>query len=130
MMAMTAFVGQLTLAAFLFVSATAEGTSLSGKWKIDGDVVGNPIQGVCTMNQDGAKISGSCLLGDRKVDITGEVTEKKVVWKFDSDYNGQPLVTTFSGTINETGSKLSGGIEVAPFNVSGEFTATREEAKK
>ena len=55
--------------------------------------------------------------------MTGAVDGKKVTWKFDSEYNGTPLTLTYTATLDDS-NKISGSVEVEPFGVSGDFTAT------
>ena len=120
------------LVALTIVPAFAQDNALSGNWKIDGDVAGNSVEGTCTVTQEGKKLTGFCVLGNsaQRVEITGEVVDKKVRWKFNSEYGGQALSTTFSGKIDEAGTKLSGEIDVQPISMSGNFIARKEEAKK
>ena len=55
--------------------------------------------------------------------VTGTVDGKKVTWKYDSDYNGTALTLTYTATLDDS-DKISGSVEVQPFGVSGDFTAT------
>ena len=84
------------------------------------------------MTQDGKKLTGVCVLGSsaQRFEITGEVVEKKVNWKFSSEHSGQALTTTFSGKLDEAGTKLSGDIDVQPISMSGNFVTKKVEAKK
>ena len=120
------------LVSLLLVPSFAQDNSLSGNWKIDGDVAGNSVEGTCTMTQDGKKLTGVCVLGSsaQRFEITGEVVEKKVNWKFSSEHSGQALTTTFSGKLDEAGTKLSGDIDVQPISMSGNFVTKKVEAKK
>jgi hypothetical protein len=105
--------------------------SVAGTWKVTGDVVGNPVELVCTFAQDGKKLTGSCREdgSDKANALTGEVDDKKVSWKFDTTFNGQGITLTLAGTL-ESPAKLKGGIDVQPYGVSGDFTAAKEEPKK
>jgi hypothetical protein len=107
------------------------GASLSGTWKVSGDVVGNAVDLVCTFNQDGKKLAGSCRQAgaEKANEIAGEVDDKKVTWKFDSEYEGRKITLTFTGALDAS-SQLKGGIDVQPFGVSGDFSAKKEEPKK
>jgi hypothetical protein len=120
------------LVSLLIVPAFAQDNALSGNWKIDGDVAGNAVEGTCTMTQDGKKLTGVCVLGSlaQRFEITGEVVEKKVNWKFSSEHSGQALTTTFSGKLDEAGTKLSGDIDVQPISMSGNFVAKKVDTKK
>ncbi|MBV9924451.1 MAG: hypothetical protein JOZ96_05365 [Acidobacteria bacterium] len=119
--------------ALLSVNGLAQdgATSVSGTWKVTGDVVGNAIDLTCTFTQDGKKLSGSCREAgsDKSNALTGDLDDKKVTWKFDALYNGQTITLNFSGTLDGP-SKLKGGIDVQPYGVGGDFSATKEEAKK
>jgi type 1 fimbria pilin len=121
------------LVALLSAAAFAQdgGAPVSGNWKVTGDVVGNAVELTCAFTQDGKKLTGSCRRpgSDKADEIAGEVDDKKVTWKFDTSYNGQSITLTFSGALDAP-SKLKGGIDVQPYGVSGEFSATKEEAKK
>lgn len=117
--------------AFSAVTVLGDGASVSGAWKVTGDVMGYPVEQVCTFAQDGKKLTGSCKEGgkDKAAEITGEVEDKKVTWSFKTDYNGQEITVTFKGTLGDD-AQLKGDIEVQPFNVAGTFSARKEEAKK
>ena len=43
------------------------------------------------------------------------------------DYNGSPLTLTYTATLDDSG-KIAGNVEVDPFGVTGDFTATAEPA--
>lgn len=118
----------LTISAF----AQAGGNSVSGTWKVSGDVSGNPIDQVCTFTQDSKKLTGSCKSAeaDKPTEITGEVNDQKVAWQYDADYQGQKLTIVFTGTLDASSAQLKGDIDVQPMAVSGTFTAQRQEAKK
>jgi hypothetical protein len=79
--------------------ALAADNSLSGTWKVVGDVGSYPVNRVCTFNQDGKKLAGSCQQSDAKADdktlpFTGEIKDKTVTWKYDVDGNGSTLTAT------------------------------------
>ena len=121
--------------ALLTISAFAQaggGGSVSGTWKVSGDVAGNPVNQVCTFTQDGKKLTGSCKSAgaDKPVEITGEVAEKKAAWQYNTDYEGQKLTVVHTGTLDASGSQIKGDIDVQPVSVSGTFTAEKQEAKK
>ena len=128
----------LTLAFVLaFSAAPAPGqgapapASVAGPWKVTGDIMGYPVDQVCTFAQDGKKLTGSCKnAGESKAnDINGEVEEKKVTWSLKTEYNGQEITVTFKGTLDDP-SQFKGDIDVQPLNVAGTFSAKKEEAKK
>ena len=113
----------------LFAStAFAAGTpSLTGQWSIHNNVAGNESDQECKFVQTENKLTGTCKSNDKDVQISGSVDGNKVSWTYESDYNGTPLTLTYSGTFDESG-KLSGTVDVDPFNVTGDFTATPSRA--
>ncbi len=118
-----------TLSAF---AQSGSSNSVSGTWKVSGDVSGNSIDQVCTFTQDGKKLAGSCKSAeaDKPTAITGEVNDKKVTWQHDADYQGQKLTVAYTGALDASGSQLKGDIDVQPVGVSGTFSAQKQEAKK
>ena len=46
-----------------------------------------------------------------------------MTWKYESEYNGSPLTLTYTGTLDDSG-KIAGSVDVDPFGVTGDFTAT------
>ena len=125
-----AFVLALAAVAALAQDAPAP-ASVAGAWKVTGDIMGYPVDTVCTFAQDGKKLTGSCKsAGESKADeITGEVVEKKVTWSLKTEYNGQEITVTFKGALAEA-AQFKGDIDVQPLNVAGTFEAKKEEAKK
>lgn len=119
--------------AFAAVSALAQGTpaSVAGAWKVTGDIMGYPVDSLCTFAQDGKKLTGTCKsAGESKgTDITGEVDDKKVTWSLKTTFNGEELTVTFKGTLDEP-TQFKGDIDVQPLSVAGTFAAKKEEAKK
>jgi hypothetical protein len=111
--------------------ALAADNSLSGTWKVVGDVGSYPVNRVCTFNQDGKKLAGSCQQSDAKADdktlpFTGEIKDKTVTWKYDVDANGSTLTATYTGTWDGDAA-ITGTIEVQPMNASGTFTAKKDK---
>ena len=125
-----AFVLALAAVAALAQDAPAP-ASVAGAWKVTGDIMGYPVDTVCTFAQDGKKLTGSCKnAGESKAnDITGEVDDKKVTWSLKTEYNGQEITVTFKGALAEA-AQFKGDIDVQPLNVAGTFEAKKEEAKK
>lgn len=123
----------LGISALLFaVSAFAAGVpSLTGKWNLHNTVAGSESDQVCTLVQTDNKITGSCKSQDGKdLAVTGSLDGNKATWKYDSDYNGTTLTLTYTVTLDDSG-KVAGSVQVDPFGVSGDFTATpvKEAAK-
>ena len=125
-----AFVLALAAVAALAQDAPAP-ASVAGAWKVTGDIMGYPVDTLCTFAQDGKKLTGSCKnAGESKAtDITGAVDDKKVTWSLKAEYNGQEITVTFKGALDNA-SQFKGDIDVQPLNVAGTFEAKKEEAKK
>ena len=100
--------------------------SLSGTWRVTGDVVGNPVNELCTLTQAGGKLTGSCKntdeLNAKAFDVTGEVKDGRVTFSHGGTYQGDPLTLTYRTTM-ASAKALQGNIDVQPFGVSGTFTA-------
>lgn len=105
--------------------------SVSGVWKVTGDISGYPVDQLCTFVQDGKKLTGSCKSSDDKanVEINGEVDDKKVTWSLKTEYNGEPITVNFKGTLDDA-THLKGDIDVQPLGAPGTFSAQKEEPKK
>jgi hypothetical protein len=112
----------LTFALVAALAAPAD--SISGTWLIKGDVAGNPLNTTCTIAVAAAKITGVCKSAEGKDSpITGEVKDGKVTFEHGGDYNGQELKIIYTATL-PSAKEMKGTIDVKPFDVSGDFTAT------
>ena len=111
----------LTLVASLHA---ASADSISGKWQLKGDVVGNPLNTICEIAQSGTKITGVCSndQGGPAQPITGEVKGDSVTFSHGGDYQGTALTIVYSGQA-ASANKLEGTINVKPFDAAGTFTA-------
>ena len=120
----------MLLALALLVSlSTAPADSITGKWQLKGDVVGNPLNSTCDIKQTGTTLSGSCTNETgAALPITGTVKDGVVTFSHGGDYQGTELTVTYSGKL-ESPSQIKGTIEVKPFNAEGTFTATPVAAK-
>jgi hypothetical protein len=110
----------IVLIACAFLSLTAYAADFSGKWKIEGDIQGNPVNLDCSVQQPNAedKIAGSCTINSgESVDISGAVKGEKVNFSFTA--GGYTL--TFMGTLDSE--TMKGDIEVA--GTTGTFTGKR-----
>jgi hypothetical protein len=112
-------------------SAFAAGEpSLTGRWSVHNSIAGNESDQECKFVQTDKKLTGSCKSADKEVQITGSLDGKKVTWKYESEYNGSPLTLTYTATLDDS-KKISGNVNVQPYGVTGEFTATpSKEADK
>ena len=115
----------LTLSLLAALNAPIAADSVPGAWRVKGEVAGNPLNTLCTLAVSGTTISGNCA-GEQgpPQTITGEVKDGKVTFQHGGDYQGQELTIVYSGALESGG--LKGTIAVKPFDVGGEFTATRE----
>jgi hypothetical protein len=101
--------------------------SLTGKWDVHSTVSGNEFHSTCTFTQSDKVLAGTCVSDRGEVKIAGTVDGKNVTWKFDSDYQGAPITLTYTGAFDDKG-KLSGSVDVAPFNVTGDFEVSPSDA--
>jgi hypothetical protein len=91
----------------------------SGKWKIEGDIQGNPVNLDCSFQQNPQdKLTGKCTINNNdSVDIEGAIKGEKVTFAFTA--GGYTL--TYTGTLQpET---VAGDIEVA--GTTGSFSGKR-----
>jgi hypothetical protein len=103
--------------AFSSVLAAGADPTVKGTWEIKSDVIGNPGE-VCTLTQDGKKITGSRTSeGGKARDGKGEFDGGKVTFKHSSEYQGQPLTLVYTGKL-ELAAALGGGLPVLPFEVT------------
>ena len=109
------------------LGAAPAADSLTGTWRVTGDVAGNPVNELCTLAQAGATLTGTCKSTDaadaKLFAVTGAVKDGKATFSHGGDYQGQALTITYSGTLAPT-KELRGSIDVQPFGVSGAFTAS------
>ena len=96
---------------------------LTGSWKIHQSIAGNENDQECTFTVADNKISGSCKAEDKTLPLTGSVDGNKVTWQYETEYNGSPLTIVYTATLDNP-DKITGNVEVQPFGVSGDFTAT------
>jgi hypothetical protein len=114
------FVGALLLAAIPAIAADP----ISGKWNVHQSIVGNESDMSCTFTQNGEDLTGTCRGAAGDVKIAGKVSEKKVSWTFNSEYNGSPLTMKYNGTLSSD-TKITGTVSVDPYGVDGEFSAAQ-----
>ncbi|MGA9040600.1 MAG: hypothetical protein WB421_08710 [Terriglobales bacterium] len=117
---------------FSVLPALAADNSVSGTWKVEGNVSGYAVDRLCTFKQDGNKLTGSCHNGDsnapdeKPTPFTGDVKDKTVTWKYDVDWNGSTLTATYTGAWDGD-SAMTGAIDVQPVNAAGTFTAKKNK---
>ena len=122
----------LAASAILFASSAfaAGAPNLTGTWSVHNSIAGNESDQECKFVQADNKLTGTCKAQEKDVEITGSLDGNKLTWKYESDYNGTPLTLTYTATLDDSG-KISGSVEVQPFSVTGDFTASpaKEAAK-
>lgn len=106
-------------------SAFAAGApNLTGSWTLHNNIAGNESDQSCKFVLADNKLTGSCKSQeDKDLAVTGTIDGNKLTFKYESDYNGTPLTLSYTATLDDSG-KVAGTVEVQPFGVSGDFTAT------
>ena len=114
----------LSAAVLFATTAFAAGPDLTGQWSIHQNIANNESDQACKFVQKDNAITGTCKSMEGKdLAVTGSVDGNKVTWKYDSEYNGSPLTLIYTATVDDSG-KIAGSVEVQPYNVTGDFTAT------
>ena len=108
-------------------SGSEQVSSVTGLWAIHSNIAGNENDMACQLAGIDNKITGSCKSQDKDIPVTGTVDGNKVMWQYQSDYNGSPLTLIYSATLGDSG-KITGTVEVKPYGVTGDFTATKGSA--
>ena len=104
-------------------AALAAAPSLTGNWNVHISVAGTDMDMTCAWTQSDGKLTGSCTEPQGTVQLTGSVVDNKVTWTYNSQYNGDPITLTYAATLD--GSKhITGTVDVEPYAVTGDFTAT------
>jgi hypothetical protein len=113
-----------SLLVFAATSVLASGpTDITGRWKFHSVISGTETDTPCALVQSERKLSGTCRVNDADVKIVGKVDNKKITFQYNSDYNGTDLTVTYTGALDDSGN-IKGDVNVEPFAVSGDFTAT------
>lgn len=120
----------LAVAVLLFSASTlaAGAPNLTGEWNVHNSIAGNESDQQCTFQLTEKALTGMCKSAASEVQITGSLDGNKVTWKYQSEFNGTPLTLTYTATLDDSG-KITGNVEVEPFGVTGEFTATPVKAE-
>ena len=96
----------------------------TGTWKIDGTVMGNAVTMTCVLTEAEHALTGTCSgAGESRTPraLTGTATANSVGWRFDDEYQGQPITFSMNATLAGEGRKMSGTMALAPFGVQGTF---------
>jgi len=103
--------------------------SMSGVWKVDGDVMGQPVHMTCRLTDASHVLSGTCAGADdnnTEHPISGKVKAQSVEWHFQSAYQGSAITVSLTGTAAPNGSKVSGDMDIEPMQAGGSFVAVRQ----
>jgi len=117
---------KLLMACLLLLATTAFGAGapkVAGQWKVHNSIAGNESDQDCTFAVADGKITGSCKAADRNMQVNGIVDGNKITWKLETEYDGNPLTLTYTAMLDDS-EKIVGAVEVQPYGVTGEFTAT------
>jgi hypothetical protein len=113
------------LVVLLTLPGLAVAGSVTGKWHVVGDIAGTRNDSVCTLTQDGTKLTGSFKGEDSASDVTGTATDKEIRWTLKSNYNGTDLTITYVGALGDS-ETFTGTINIQPMGVQGTFKANKE----
>jgi hypothetical protein len=107
----------------------ADPPTIAGQWNIHQTIAGNENDEDCTFTVADGKIAGTCKVNEQTPKVTGAVDGKKCSWHFDVEYQGNTLTLTYVTSLDDA-DKFSGTVDVAPYGVSGDFTAQRAKTSK
>jgi hypothetical protein len=113
----------------LSAAPAADAASTTGLWKIEGNMMGQPVRMMCALTEANHKLSGVCSGaqdGYAAHKIAGTVKAQKVEFYFQTAFGGNPLTMIVSGTLNEDRTKMDGDMDVEPMAVGGLFSAVKE----
>jgi hypothetical protein len=106
------------------LALAADNASITGKWTIHNNIAGNESDIDCAFTQAGADLTATCKSENGDAKATGKVDGNKVTFTIESEYQGSPVTSKYTGTFDSAASKISGTVTVEQFSVDGDFTAT------
>jgi hypothetical protein len=118
-----------SLLIFAASASAADAPRLAGQWSIHQSIAGNENDQDCSFTQDDNKVAGTCKVGEQTTKVSGAIDGKKATWKYDMEYNGSTLTLIYTATLDDA-EKFTGSVEVQPYGVTGDFTATRAKPAK
>ncbi len=104
----------------------ADDTSLTGVWKITGEVSGVPVEDTCTLKHADTSLTGVCETLGAKWDTTGKVDGKTVTFVHKGTYEGGEITMTYTGKLSADGASMTGTLDVDPYAVTGSFAAKKD----
>lgn len=93
---------------------------ITGPYTLHSSIAGTDTDQTCSLSQADNKLTGSCKSDTGEVKLTGTMDGKKVTIKINTEYNGDPLTVTYSGTLDDSG-VIKGDVDVEPMGVTGDF---------
>src|SRR5580698_6565784 len=93
--------------ALLLASSALAAQDLAGLWTISTNMGGNESYQECKFIVIANKITGTCNLQDKDLQVTGTVDGKKVTWQYKNEMYGATLTFNYSGKIDDLG-RISG----------------------
>ncbi len=110
------------LFALFALSASAQESSVAGKWEIQTSAAGRESTHTCTFAQSETTVTGTCATSRGEVKISGKVEGKAVTFTYKTDSEGGPVTVVYKGTLTSP-TAFSGSVTAVEFSVEGEFTA-------
>lgn len=105
-------------------SSAADAPTLTGKWNVHISIAGREADAICTFEQKGEDLTGSCAGAAGSFNVSGKVAEKKVTWTYKSTSEAGPVTLNYRGAI-QSPTSITGSVNVEEFGVEGQFTATQ-----
>jgi len=106
-------------------AARAATGSVAGSWKVTGSIGQFDVNLVCTFQDAGGKLTGTCKGGDiGEVQVTGEADGKTAKWRYNVSFQGMPLMVNYAGTLDSP-TAMKGQITVMGTE-SGSFMASKQ----
>lgn len=122
---------RLLAAAIALPLALLNAADITGVWALAFELNGNQRQsyrGECTLEQQGDRITGSCLSGyESLVAIKGRVQDRTITFQFTTGVD-QGTTVVFNGALDEAETAISGSvqfIDAGGERGEGTFTATK-----
>jgi hypothetical protein len=111
----------------VFAGSAFAAPAINGQWKVHNSIAGNESDQVCSFTLTDTTLTGSCKTDQGDAKVTGSLKDNKLSWQYNSEYNGSPLTLNYTATLSDA-QTIAGTVEVDPFGVSGDFTATPVKA--
>ena len=104
-------------------------TGLAGSYNLHSSIAGTDSDSTCSLSQTNNQLTGDCKSDTGEVKLNGTVDGKNVTFKVNTEYNGQPLTITYTGTLDESGN-VQGDVDVEPMGVTGDFKLSAAKPAK